>query len=218
MIFVNYKTYDQATGERSVDLTKKLIKISGQYGVPVIPVTQSSDLKEIADTGVEVWAQHVDSNEPGAHTGTISAESVYADGAKGTFLNHSEHRFDNFSDLKKATIRARAVGLKILIFAADLTELKKNLKLKPDYISYEPPELVGSKTTSVAKAKPEVIKKAVLIADIAKIPLIVGAGIKSSLDIKKSLEYGASGFAVASFIVKAKNPAKAMETLLKGYK
>jgi triosephosphate isomerase len=109
------------------------------------------------------------------------------------------------------------VGLKTLIFAGNKESLINLSKLKPDFLSYEPPELVGSATTSVAEAKPEIISEAVEIARAEGLPLVVGAGIKSTLDIKKSLELGAAGFAVASSIVKAENPKEVLKMLAEGY-
>ncbi len=90
--------------------------------------------------------------------------------------------------------------------------------LKPTYVAYEPPELIGSKTTSVARAKPEVIAKAVKLSKEKRIPLVVGAGISSMEDVKKSLELGAVGVGVASDVVKAKNPKKELLDLTEGFK
>ena len=104
-----------------------------------------------------------------------------------------------------------------MVFAANLAELDKVAELKPTFVAYEPPELVGSKTTSVAEAKPEVIAKAVEITKNHDLPLIVGAGIKSADDVRKSLELGAVGVAVASDIVAAKDPKKEILDLTEGY-
>ena len=161
--------------------------------------------------------QNISSFESGAHTGSVLAEAVVEDGAAGTFLNHSENKTD-FNALSKARDRARAVGLKTLIFAANLDELKQILGLKPDFVSYEPPELVGSQTTSVAEARPEVISQAVEISRTAGLPLIVGAGIKSAADVRKSIELGASGVAVASDIVIAQDPRQELLDLIEGFK
>jgi triosephosphate isomerase len=76
---------------------------------------------------------------------------------------------------------------------------------------------VGSATTSVSSAHPDIITKAVDFCRSVNIPLIVGAGIHSKEDVKKSLELGASGFAVASDIMKAENPKTEVEDLLGGY-
>ena len=108
------------------------------------------------------------------------------------------------------------MGLKTLVFVANIDELKKFMSLNPTYIAYEPPELVGSKTTSVAKAKPEVVKEAVELAREKGLPLIVGAGIKSHEDYSKSLEFGAAGIAVASSIVAAKDAERELRELVEG--
>lgn len=219
MIFVNYKTYEQGTGKRAVELTKILESVAHETQIKIIPVVQAADIKEIvASTTLEVWTQKVDPVEFGAHTGSVVPEAVMEDGAVGTFLNHSESRFPSFEELALASDRAKSVGLKTLIFANDVQELKNISSLTPTYLSYEPAELVGSSTISVSTAKPEIIKEAAEIAKLASIPLIVGAGIKSADDIRKSLELGAAGFAVASSIVTYIDPRKVIMELTEGFK
>jgi len=218
MIFVNFKTYEKGTGVEALKLCEMLEKVATETQIKIIPVIQASDLSEIMPTTtLEVWTQHIDSVEFGAHTGAILPEAVFEDGAIGTFLNHSERRFSNFEELKRANARAKEVGLKTLIFAGDLEELSNVCGLNPTYVSYEPPELVGSKTTSVAKAQPEIIVEAVKISRKFELPLVVGAGIKSAEDVRKSLEFGAVGVAVASDVVAATNPEERIEELIKGF-
>lgn len=219
MIFVNYKAYEEGTGARAISLTKIIEEVARETQVKIIPTVQATDIKEIVEsTTLEIWSQKIDSAEPGAHTGAIVAESVFEDGATGTFLNHSEARFENFDELAKASDRAKSVGLKTLIFAKNLEELRDICSLTPTYIAYEPPELIGSISTSVAKAQPEVISKAVDIARTAGLPLIVGAGVHEMFDVKKSLELGATGIAVATDIVKAQDPKRELMDLVEGFK
>jgi triosephosphate isomerase len=218
MIFINFKTYETGTGSNAVNLAKILEEVATYSQTKIIPVVQAPDIREVVQSvKLEVWSQHIDPVEFGAHTGAIIPEAVKEDGAMGTFLNHSEHKFKNFEDLEKAHERSQKVGLKTLVFAGDIKELENIIKLKPTFVAYEPPELVGSKTTSVAQAKPEVIAQAVQIARENELPLIVGAGIKSQEDIRVSLRLGASGFAVASDIVKAEDPKKELLELIEGY-
>ncbi|OGM30984.1 hypothetical protein A2630_04850 [Candidatus Woesebacteria bacterium RIFCSPHIGHO2_01_FULL_44_10] len=218
MIFVNFKTYPQGTGQAALNLVRILEGVSASEEIKIIPVLQAADIKEaVGSSKLEIWVQNISSFESGAHTGSVLAEAVVEDGAAGTFLNHSENKTD-FNALSKARDRARAVGLKTLIFAANLDELKQILGLKPDFVSYEPPELVGSQTTSVAEARPEVISQAVEISRTAGLPLIVGAGIKSAADVRKSIELGASGVAVASDIVIAQDPRQELLDLIEGFK
>lgn len=218
MIFINFKTYKEGTGVNALELLKVVEEIVHETQIKIIPVVQATDVREAVQTvNLEVWVQHVDAVEFGAHTGYILPEAVVEDGAYGTFLNHSEHKFADFEILKKAHERAKSVGLKTLIFAADLEELKRVCGLEPDFASYEPPELVGSKTTSVSQAKPDIIAKAVETTNAKNLPLIVGAGIKSEEDIRVSLKLGATGFAIASSIVTAEDPKKELLELIKGY-
>lgn len=219
MIFVNYKTYEAGTGKNAVELTKVLEDVASDSQVKIIPAVQAADLKEIvSSTKLEVWSQKIDPIEFGAHTGGIVPEAVVEDGAMGTFLNHSENRFNSFEELAKASDRAKEVGLKTLIFAKDIEELKNICSLTPNFIAYEPPELIGSSTTSVTDSKPEIIKEASEAARHAGIPLIVGAGVHRTEDVRKSLELGAIGVAVASDILKAEDPKKELTDLVEGFK
>ena len=218
MIFVNFKTYQEGTGRRAVDLTKILESVAHETQIKIIPVVQAADIKEVvAATTLEVWTQKIDPVEPGAHTGSILAEAVFEDGATGTFLNHSESKLSSFDELAKASDRAKLVTLKTLIFAANIKELKDITSLTPTYLAYEPPELVGSTTTSVA-TRPEVIREASEIARLAGIPLVVGAGVHTALDVRKCLEQGAVGIAVASDILKATDPKRELMDLVEGFR
>lgn len=219
MLFINFKVYEQGTGANALGLVKVLEEVAIDTQIKMIPVVQAADVKEVVQSSkLEVWVQHVDCDEYGAHTGAIIPEAVYEDGAVGTFLNHSERKFNNFEELTKTHGRAKEVGLKTLIFAGDVDELKKIIELNPTYASYEPPELVGSTKTSVAESKPDVISKAYEVTKAEGIPLIVGAGIKSQEDVRTSLKLGAVGVAVASDIVKAQDPKSELEELVEGFR
>lgn len=219
MIFVNYKAYEESSGDRALELTKIIEEVAQASQIKIIPVVGSLDLKEIVSgTTLEVWVQKVDPVDFGAHTGSILPKEILEAGAAGTFLNHSENKITDFDKLSETVKLCKEVGLKTLVFAGDLEELKRNLDLNPDFISYEPPELVGSSTISVSQAKPEVVADAVKFAKDAGIPLIIGAGIHNEEDIRKGLELGAAGFAIASGIVKADDPKQELLNLVEGYK
>ncbi|HJX59291.1 hypothetical protein A2V61_00505 [Candidatus Woesebacteria bacterium RBG_19FT_COMBO_47_8] len=219
MIFVNFKTYEQGSGSKAVELTRILEEVALQTQVKIIPVVQIIDAETvIGSTKLEVWIQHVDPVTYGANTGWTLPEEAVKVGIRGVFLNHSEHKFANWEDLVKAVSRCREVELKTLVFASSLEELKKALELKPTYVAYEPPELIGSTSISVATAQPEIIAKAAVITKEGGIPLIVGAGIASREDVKKSLELGAVGVAVATDVVKAVDPKRELIDLTEGFK
>jgi triosephosphate isomerase (TIM) len=219
MIFINFKTYQEATGKNALVLGQIIEEVATTTQTKIVPVVGAMDVKELATAlKVEVWTQKIDPVSYGAFTGAIIPEAVFEDGAKGTFLNHSENKFTDYGLLEKAVLRAKEVGLKTLIFASDLDELKKVILFKPDFVSYEPPELIGSQSVSVATAKPEIVAQAVEIANSYSIPLIVGAGIAGQEDVKKSLELGATGVAVASAVVKAQDQKAKLIELTEGFK
>lgn len=219
MIFVNYKTFEESSGERAVVLTKNIEEVAHESQVKIIPVVQIIDAETVlSSTTLEVWIQHVDPLNYGAHTGWTLPEEVAKIGISGVFLNHSEHKFDNFDALKTANEKALQANLKTLIFASDLEELKNVAELKPTFVAYEPPQFIGSTITSVASAQPEIIGQAAEIAKSIGEPLIVGAGVHEMKDVKKCLELGAVGVAVATDIVKATDPKKELTDLVEGFK
>lgn len=219
MIFVNFKTYQESSGQNAILLTKKLEEAASESQIKIIPVVQAIDAKEIiASTKSEVWLQHVDPIDYGAHTGWTLPSEVANIGISGVFLNHSEHKFTDFEMLRATNERCLSLNLKTLIFAGNLEELKKVIELKPTYVAYEPPELVGSTSTSVARSQPEIISQAAEIARAGGEPLIVGAGVSSFEDVKKSVELGSVGVAIATAVVKAPDPKAKLLELVEGFK
>ena len=204
LIVINFKTYKQ--GKQVLELAKVIEKISKDIIIGI----QASDVEEVAKkTKLRVYAQHVDWQKSGRHTGYILAETVKKDRGVGSFLNHSEHKL-RFSVLKKTIKRCKQVDLKTMVFASSLGEAKKIQRLKPDYLIIEPPELVGGRV-SVSKASPELIKK---ISKKLRARFLVGAGIHCAEDIKVAMKLGASGIAISSAVTKAKNPKKKLKELL----
>ena len=204
VIVVNFKTYKQ--GEDVLKLAKLVEKVSKD----IIAGVSAADINEISKkTKLKVYCQHVDALSPGRDTGFIIPEAVKAVGAIGSFLNHSEHKLD-FETIKKSVLRCKESGLKSMVFAGSLHEALEIEKLNPDYLIYEPPELVAG-DISVSSAKPEVISE---IAKKLKMPFLVGAGIKTNADVKKSLELGAIGIAVSSAVTTAARPEEVLRGLL----
>jgi len=204
LIVVNLKTYQQ--GKEVLKLCKKIEKVDKSIIVGV----QASDILEVTrGTKLKVYSQHVDYAEPGRNTGFILAEAVKADGAKGVFLNHSEHPLD-WKTLKKSILRCRKLGLKTLVFAGDLKEAKRIERLGVDYVCIEPAELVAG-SVSVSSAKPELIER---IGKKLKCKFLVGAGIHSRKDVEVAMRYGAAGVALSSAVTTAKNPGKVLRGLI----
>lgn len=216
MILVNFKTYKQASGDKSIELVQVINSVSEEKGIEIISCPQAVDLREAARVSKKpVWAQHVDAVERGRATGWFPPEIAKETGAAGALLNHSEHKL-SVGQLGETLARCKKVGLETLVFADSMEEAIVVSKFEPDFIGYEPPELVGSKTTSVALSKPEVIEKVVKVLPDFKI--LVGAGIKSRDDVEISLKRGAKAVGLASAVVKAEDPKKVLEDLAEGFK
>jgi triosephosphate isomerase len=214
MIFINFKTYPETTGVNAVTLQKLINTIADDFKVNIISVPQLIDFHRLfMHASQPVWIQHVDNEERGRATGWIIPEVAKELGASGTFLNHSEHKL-SFDVLKATVEHCKKVELPVLIFAASLEEAQAVSELQPDYIGYEPPELIASTETSVAKAKPDIIEN--VVKALPKSKIIVGAGVKDQEDVKVSLKLGAVGVALASAVASAKNPAVILSDLARG--
>lgn len=216
MIFVNFKTYKQASGKKAVSLAHLICDIAGETGVEIISCPQAVDLQDVVEASDHpVWTQHVDARKRGQSTGWFPPEVAKETGAQGSFLNHSEHKL-SIGDLGAALVACKKTGLKTLVFADSLKEAKIVAKFEPDFIGYEPPELIASPTTSVARSKPEVIES--VVKAIPDIPILVGAGIKDKRDVQVSLERGAKAVGLSSAFVLAKDQIKVLRELALGFK
>lgn len=214
MILINFKTYEEATGKKAVELAKTAEKVALDTGKKIIIVPQTVDIFRIRqEVDLPIFSQHVDEIDFGSNTGHILIESVKKAGATGTIINHSENRIP-MSKIRSIIEKCRQKDFVVLVCAQDENEVEKIAKLKPDYVAYEPPELIGG-DISVSTSKPEIIKKSVEKA--GDIPLIVGAGVKSTQDVKISIDLDAKGILVASGIIKSKDPEQAIRDLLKGF-
>ncbi|MCD6529997.1 triose-phosphate isomerase [Candidatus Bathyarchaeota archaeon] len=206
-ILVNLKTYVESMGEKAVKLAKIAEEVSDSLDVCIGLAPQFVDLSRVAEsTKIPVFAQHVDPASPGKFTGHVLPEAVKNCGCVGTMLNHSERRM-RIADIEAAIVRAREVGLYTVVFANNARVTAAVSALEPDMVAVEPPELIGT-GIPVSKAKPEVITRTIeLVRKVnPRIPVLCGAGITSGEDVSRALELGASGIAVASGVVKAKDP------------
>ncbi len=216
MIFVNFKTYPESSGDLAVELARAANEVTKESGIEIVSCPQAVDLKDVVDSAKHsVWSQHVDPVERGRATGWLPPEVARGHGTEGTLLNHSEHKL-SVGQLGETLAHSKDVGLKVLVFAASVDEAKVLAKFNPDFIGYEPPELIASKTTSVAKSKSQVIEK--VVSEIPDIPILVGAGVKDKNDVKVSLKRGAVGVVLSSAVVLAKEPKKILYDLTRGFK
>lgn len=210
MIVVNLKAYRNAVGEKSEKIIQACREASEDTGERVIVCPQQADLHRVE--GVEAFAQHLDGVNPGSHTGSILAKSIKEAGATGTLLNHSENRMRDRA-IEASVNAAKSHDLETIVCAQSPGECEKYSRFKPDYIAFEPPELIGE-DVAVSEARPDLIQEAV--NRCRGVPALTGAGIKSKEDVEKSIELGCEGVLVASGVVKANDKYREVKNLCEG--
>ena len=212
-ILVNFKTYTEGTGKKAVALAKKCQKASG---TKIAVAVQHADIREVSSkVKIPVWAQHTDNIKPERSTGFITPESIKQAGAKGTLINHAEHKIKH-KDIEGIIKKCRKLKLLTMVCASNKKKACEIAKLKPDFIAVEPPALIGT-GISVSEASPGIIKDSVkeIRKTSRKTQVFCGAGITKGTDVKKALELGSSGVLVASGIVKSKNQTAEIRELVK---
>jgi triosephosphate isomerase len=211
IILVNFKTYLEATGRKAIGLAKMAEKVSLETEVCIGIAPQFADITPIVKaTSIPVFAQHIDPVTPGSFTGHVLPESVKEAGAVGTLVNHSERRL-KLADIDAVIRRACEVGLTPVVCTNNAAVSAAAAALKPEMIAVEPPELIGT-GIPVSKAKPEVVTGTVELVRRVNphVVILCGAGITKGEDVAAALQLGTEGVLVASGIVKAKDPYKAL--------
>jgi triosephosphate isomerase (TIM) len=211
---VNFKTYIEATGRRSVELAKIADRVSRDSGVMIAVAPQFTDLKTVAEAvEIPVFSQHIDPIKPGPYTGHVLAEAVKAAGASATLVNHSEKRL-KISEIEEVLSLARISDLAALVCTDTPGVSAAVASLNPDMIAIEPPDLIGT-GVAVSKARPELITNAIKRIRSANnsVEILCGAGVSAAEDVGKALELGTRGVLVSSSVVKGTSPGKLLENM-----
>ncbi|MFP4175164.1 MAG: triose-phosphate isomerase [Halobacteriales archaeon] len=212
-LLVNLKTYEAGTGDAAVRVAEAARDVADETGARVAVAPQAVDVRAVAETGVETFAQGVDGVEYGSNTGATHPDAMARAGATGTLLNHSERRI-RLAEIDAAVVAAGEAGLETVVCANNPAQSAAAAALGPDAVAVEPPELIGT-GTPVSKADPDVITGTVEAVDaVGDVPVLCGAGITSGDDVDAARELGAEGVLVASGVVKAESPRDAMLDLV----
>lgn len=213
MIVINFKTYKEATGYRAIELARICKKIQDETQVRVVVVPQLADLRNCVETGVDCWVQHIDAVEQGKNTGWVNLEDVEEAGARGTLLNHSEHRLSE-EVLTKTLQMAAGRAFEVCVCVNTVEEAQRVNGMMPDFIAYEPAELIGSRDRSVSSEKSSVIEQ--VVRSVSQ-PVLIGAGVHSVDDVKTGLKLGARGVLLATDVVLSPTPEEALRELAQGF-
>ncbi|MCI4324297.1 MAG: triose-phosphate isomerase [Thermoplasmata archaeon] len=218
VLVLNLKVYANCLGAGALAVGKLLADRARARRVAAALCPAAPDLGQLATSlRIPVLAQHVDSVDPGARTGTIIPESLLASGVVGSLLNHSEHPLPD-DEVGRAVARLQALGLVPLVCAKDIDDARRLARFHPAYLAVEPPELIGG-DRSVSTARPEVVHGTVeaVHAIAPGTRVLCGAGVHDRNDVRIALELGAQGVLVASAVTKAADPREAIDELLAGF-
>ena len=185
-------------------------KAAQEYPEVLVFVTAPyADLQKVKDatSHVIVTAQHIDGIYPGRGIGHVLPESVYAAGARATFLNHAEKPL-LVNELVKSISRAKELGILTIVCADSL----QDAKLEPDCILCEPTELIGTGETS-SEEYIQTTNEAIKSIN-SSIAVMQAAGISDENDVFRTISLGADGTGCTSGIVKAENPSRMIEKMI----
>ena len=210
LFFINFKAYKESTGPNAITLIRNIEK---EYGDHPSIIAVLNPLDSLIDTKLTKFAQTADPLNPGAYTGHIPVGLLGEYHYSGVMINHSECKL-TLEKIRDIVQMASKQGFRTLVCAGDLKEVKEIAAFSPDYIAYEPPELIGGEI-SVSTAKPEIIQEAVRLLQGTRSKLVVGAGIKNRNDVRVSKELGAEGILVSSGVVKSPEPIGVIIEMMK---
>jgi triosephosphate isomerase len=215
MFVINCKNYEEIAGDKIIKFVKIVEKISKKYKIKIAVAPPQHLIGLVSKSSIPILAQHVDVSKVGSTTGFVIPELLKKSGVSGSLINHSEHRISD-KDIAYLIPKLRDLKMISILCVKDVAEVKKYVKLNPDFIAIEPPELIGS-GKAVSKEKPDLIIKAANAVKNAKnnTKLLCGAGIVSGEDVSKASELGSQGILVASGIIKAKSWEKMISEFAK---
>jgi len=218
LFLLNLKVYPGHLGPEALRVAKLLESLGRETGVPVAIAPAVPDLALVAGSvSVPTVSQHTDPGEAGSRTGFLPVEAVFAAGARGSLVNHSEHPID-FPSVEDVVRRLTARGLAAVVCAADVPTARRLAGVRPPYLAVEPPELIGG-DRAVSTAKPEVVSGTVTAVHAVspQTRVLCGAGVHDRNDVRRALELGAEGVLVASAVTRAPNAERAIRELLAGF-
>jgi len=218
-IVVNFKTYLEASGAAALELARICEQVSEETGAFIIVAPPMPDLALVASSvKIPVFAQHLDSVPSGSTTGHVTVENAKASGARGTLVNHAEHRV-KIAEIHEVIERARHAALSTIVCTNNIAVSRACAAMNPDFVAIEPPELIGG-DISVTSANPKIVSDTVLsIRSINRdVSVLCGAGVKNGKDVAMALELGTDGVLLASGVVKSRDRRSTLLDLVSGLK
>lgn len=215
IVILNFKTYVESTGKNALKLAYALENVAKETGIEMAAAPQTGDIYQIANSvDIPVLAQHIDAVNAGGHTGSNLMECLIEAGISGTLINHSEKRMD-LNDIDAIISKAKSNNITSVVCTNNVRTSVAAAEFSPDFIAVEPPELIGS-GIPVSQAEAEIVEGTVAKVKNVNdnIKVLCGAGISTGDDMKAALDLGSVGVLLASGIILAKDPEKALLDLV----
>lgn len=219
-MILNYKTYEEATGDKAVELTHIAVEAFQQVkNINLVVCPQFTDIYKLKDKfpSLEIWSQHIDPIVPGRNTGWISPYSVSEAGGVGSILNHSEHKLTN-EQILKTLAHCENYELKTCVAIASKDELEVLSNVNPNFIAYEPLDFISTDKSILDEDKTRA--KEFIYELQNKVPQAVpllGAGVRDADDVSSAIKIGFHGVLVASGFIKSHHPKEFIFNLLAGF-
>lgn len=217
VIVLNEKAYVESAGSKGLKLAQICAEVAAEQQASIVICPQQVDLaKIVSSVTIPCFAQHVDAVEPGSQTGFVTLESVKESGARGTLVNHSEHRL-KIADIDFIVKKAASLDLLTIVCTNNIAVSTAVAELNPYAVAVEPPELIGT-GQSVSKVDPAIVEDTV--REVKRVNencvVLCGAGVTDGEDVRAALELGADGVLLASGVVKAHDPRAVLTDLASG--
>lgn len=203
-------------GAEAVRLAVAADRLAGELGVSIVFDPQAVDIPAVAaaTSHVLVFAQHMDPVAPGRGVGAVLGEALREAGAVGTLLNHSERPM-TLSAITQAIERARALGLRTLVFADSPAEAAAVARLGPDIVLAEPPGLIATGVSAGTAMAAFVADAVAAVRSVDPAVLVMsGAGVDGPEDVDRMIRLGLDGTGSSSGILRAADPIAAMRAML----
>ncbi|HHT18028.1 MAG: triose-phosphate isomerase [Euryarchaeota archaeon] len=215
LVILNFKTYLESTGDKALQLAKALEQVAEETGVNMAAAPQGADLRKLSEeVNIPILAQHIDPVDAGGHTGSMLLECAKEAGASGTLINHSEQRMQ-LADIDMVVNKINTANMTSVVCTNNIPTSAAAAAMKPNFVAIEPPELIGS-GIPVSQAEPKIVEGSVAaIKEVnSSVRVLCGAGISTGDDMKAALELGSEGVLLASGIILAPDPKKALLDLV----
>lgn len=190
-------------GDAILDLALIAERASRKHGVQVIFTAPFPDIRRVAQQTRDliVFAPHMDDIRVGRGLADVLPESVRAAGADGVMLNHVERPLP-YATVASTLKRATELEMLTLLLADSIVEAQAAALLRPDVITAEPSELIGS---GQATQDLGYIQKSIdAIHSVSPSTyVLIGAGISTGDDVYRVIREGADASGSSSAVALA---------------